>query len=436
MNTIQISALTTRTIGEICDESGGDVQTGPFGSQLHASDYVSAGVPVVMPVNIIDGRISNDGIARIALKDHQRLEKYHLHTGDIVYARRGDIGRCALVTENEHGWLCGTGCLRIRFNNPLVDNRVVAYYLGLPSSRDVVFSMAVGTTMPNLNTTILRGVPIHLPPLHVQHRIANIIGSLDDKIELNRQMNESLEQLAMALYKHWFVDFGPFQDGEFVESELGMIPAGCEVVRLSDYCDRITDGSHWSPQEEQLGDKRIATVKNMGKYSLDLESCKIISDDDYNRLIGEGCRPSRGDVLFSKDGTIGRIHFVALEEDVVLLSSIAIFRAKREFSPSYLWAYLSNPATLQMIRDGYVTGSALPRVVLKDFKRAPVLLPPDGILRSFEDKIAPLLNLITANEEEGKQLRRTRNYLLPRLLSGEIELGEAEEQVEEVRTHG
>ena len=276
---------------------------------------------------------------------------------------------------------------------------------------------------------------VALPPLGVQNKIANFLGALDDKIELNRQMNETLEQMAMALYKHWFVDFGPFQDGEFVESELGPIPKEFSVFRLSDYCERITDGSHWSPKED-MGDKRIATVKNMGNYSLNLSSCKTISDDDYSRLVSEGCRPQRDDVLFSKDGTIGRVNIAMGIEDVAVLSSIAIFRAREEYSSAYLWAYLRSPATLRMIRDGYVTGSALPRVVLKDFKRAPILLPSSFELGRFDTQIAPVIRLITKNENESADLVTIRDYLLPRLLSGEIELREAEETVEEALVHG
>src|SRR5205823_15132048 len=97
-----------RTLGEISDEVDGVIQTGPFGSQLHESDYVKSGVPVVMPKNIIDGRVSTEGIACISERDAKRLERHLLDIGDIVYGRRGDIGRRALIRERERGWLCGT----------------------------------------------------------------------------------------------------------------------------------------------------------------------------------------------------------------------------------------------------------------------------------------------------------------------------------------
>src|SRR5437660_561531 len=105
--------VITRTLGAICDEVGGIIRTGPFGSQLHESDYRDGGLPVVMPKDIVSGRIVVDGIARIGPEDANRLSQHKLKKGDIVYGRRGDIGRRALITDREDGWLCGTGCLRI-----------------------------------------------------------------------------------------------------------------------------------------------------------------------------------------------------------------------------------------------------------------------------------------------------------------------------------
>jgi type I restriction enzyme S subunit len=103
-----------QTLGEICDEVNGVIQTGPFGSQLHESDYIPAGVPVVMPKNIVDGRVSKEDIAQISDENAKRLGRHVLLAGDIVYGRRGDIGRRALITEREDGWFCGTGCLTAR----------------------------------------------------------------------------------------------------------------------------------------------------------------------------------------------------------------------------------------------------------------------------------------------------------------------------------
>src|SRR5437660_4171081 len=148
--------IATRTLGEICDTVGGIIRTGPFGSQLHESDYTEEGIPVVMPKNIVDGKVSVEGIARIDEADVARLVQHKLHKGDIVYGRRGDIGRRALVTEKEEGWLCGTGCLRISLGNSILDPLFLYYFLGQPKVVEWIFNQAIGATMPNLNTEIIR----------------------------------------------------------------------------------------------------------------------------------------------------------------------------------------------------------------------------------------------------------------------------------------
>ena len=197
------------TLGEVCRRGGGSIQTGPFGSQLHASDYVADGIPFVMPTNIGENRIIEDGIAPITKEDADRLEKHKLRPGDIVYSRRGDVEKRALIREHEDGWLCGSGCMKVRFGSGVVDPLFAAMYLGHPAVRNWIARHAVGATMPNLNTSVVSSVPFALPPVTEQKKIAEVLGALDDKIELNRRMNATLEATARALFKAWFVDFEP-----------------------------------------------------------------------------------------------------------------------------------------------------------------------------------------------------------------------------------
>src|SRR5712692_11031505 len=155
--------LARHSLGEICDKVGGIIRTGPFGSQLHESDYKEEGIPVVMPKNIVDGKISIEGIARISEDDGARLAQHKLRRGDIVYGRRGDIGRRALITAKEDGWICGTGCLRISLGSTVLDPGYLHYYLGQPMVVGWIANQAVGATLPNLNTGILRSVAITYP---------------------------------------------------------------------------------------------------------------------------------------------------------------------------------------------------------------------------------------------------------------------------------
>jgi type I restriction enzyme S subunit len=170
---------TVRLSQIVVNDNG--LQTGPFGSQLHACDYTDAGVPVVMPKDIIGGGITDSTVARIPeeLANSSSLRKHRLRIGDIVFSRRGDIGRCGLVETTHQGWLCGTGCLRVRpceLVEPAFLNHRIRYHETLAWLND----NAVGQTMLNLNTAILGSVPLSLPPLHEQKKIAEILSQLDN----------------------------------------------------------------------------------------------------------------------------------------------------------------------------------------------------------------------------------------------------------------
>ena len=309
------------TLGEACAQSGGDIQTGPFGSQLHASDYVAWGIPSIMPQNLGDDTISTEGIAYIRQEDAERLSRYLVRPGDIVYSRRGDVTKRALVGKEHDGWLCGTGCLRVRFGNNQVNPRYVFYYLGHPLVRDWISRHAIGATLPNLNTSILSALPFVVPPSVEQRAIAHILGTLDDKIELNRQVNETLEALARALFKSWFVDFDPVKRNQarkrgetvqsaealakvdalfpdsFQDSPLGKIPRGWSVHRLDDiahFLNGLALQKYPPDGKESLPVIKIAQLRKGNTEGADQAAADIPSE-----YVVED-----GDVLFSWSGSL------------------------------------------------------------------------------------------------------------------------------------
>ena len=237
------------SLGDLCDQESG-VQTGPFGSQLHQKDYVLVGTPILTVEHLGENRVTHQDIPRVTDHDRERLSKYILRKGDIVFSRVGSVDRRALVSEAEEGWLFSGRCLRVRPDPNKIDPGYLSYFFGLPSFQEYVRSIAVGATMPSLNTKILSDVVIVHPSLPEQRAIAHVLGTLDDKIELNRRINEILEEMARALFKSWFVDFDPvrakmegrdtdlpkhiadlFPD-RMAESKLGEIPEGWEVTTL------------------------------------------------------------------------------------------------------------------------------------------------------------------------------------------------------------
>lgn len=163
----------------LCEGKAG-IQTGPFGSQLHKEDYSDEGVPVVMPKNMADMKIREEGIARIPTELAAAMPRHILRDGDVVYGRRGDIGRRAFVTHREDGWFCGTGCLRIRPDRSKISPRYLFDALGVPKTDGAIKGRAHGATMPNLSAGLMKSVPVFLPEKIVQERYAGLVDPLFD----------------------------------------------------------------------------------------------------------------------------------------------------------------------------------------------------------------------------------------------------------------
>ena len=188
-------------LSEVVDQSGG-LQTGPFGSQLHASDYAPEGIPVLMPRDLVGNVICSASAARVSQEKAAQLARYQLRAGDIILARRGQIGRCALVTSAEDGWVCGTGCLRIRPATTSVCSEFLIQLLQWQGTVGWLMANAVGQTMKNLSMRILAELPIGLPPLVIQERIAEILASVDETISATRLVIEKNATIKRGLLSH------------------------------------------------------------------------------------------------------------------------------------------------------------------------------------------------------------------------------------------
>lgn len=429
------------TLGDVCHRNGGSIQTGPFGSQLHASDYVAHGVPSIMPQNIGDNRVLPDGIARISEEDAHRLARYRVRAGDIVYSRRGDLERRALIRETENEWLCGTGCLRVRVGKGEVDPEYTSYYLAHPVVRAWIVRHAVGATMLNLNTSILGALPFAFPPVLNQVVIARILGTLDDKIELNRRMNETLEEIARTLFRSWFVDFDPVRakaEGQepfgmdemtaglfpdsLQESVVGELPRGWAATSL-DKVAHFLNGlplQKYPPRGDGLD---LPIIKIAQLRSRSTASCDMANGD-----VPELYRIQNGDILFSWSGT--------LEVDLWCSGDGALnqhlFKVTSADYPNWLilqWLCYHLP-TFRRIASSKAT--TMGHIQRHHIAEAVVAIPPPRLLSRLSTTFQPLLDLVVENRLQNLTLAGLRDALLPKLLSGEIRVREAERVVEAV----
>ncbi|MCG2583512.1 restriction endonuclease subunit S [Massilia sp. TS11] len=417
------SEWLTTTLGAVCAEQRGMIQTGPFGSQLHASDYVAEGIPVVMPANIgADGGISEEGIARIQPHDVERLLQHKLQLGDVVFSRRGDVTRNALVEPHQVGWLCGTGCLKVRLGNEQIANaRFISYCLRLPETKDWLVRHAVGATMPNLNTAILSAVPLTIPPLAEQRKITSVLGALDDRITLLRETNATLEAIAQALFKSWFVDFDPVrakQQGQapegmdeataalfpdsFEESELGLVPKGWSPQRLD------------SILELRYGKALKATDRVSGIVPV-YGSGGITGFHNKALVTGPG-------VIVGRKGTIGSLYW----EDSPFFPIDTVFYVISKVPLTYSYYLLKTLSLNEMNTD-----AAVPGLNRENVYRLKVAIPNTEAIHCFNEIVGVLRKSIGHNNEHAECLTHLRDTLLPRLISGQLRLPESVEQVEE-----
>jgi len=355
--------------------------------------------------------------------DLELPENKYCYKGDLLYA--WSCGFAPYIWEGDktiyhyHIW-------KLIENKEILDRKFLYYYLIINTKRFV--GGIHGSVMVHLTKKDMENQILKVPSLPTQQKIANILSSLDDKIEVNRRINEQLEELAQALFKSWFVDFEPFKDGEFVESELGMIPEGWKVGTLGEVCNKITDGSHYSPKDNPNSNIPMLSVKDMQKYSFDYSKAKHIDEEEFAKMKSNDCVPLVNDILVAKDGSYLKEIFICRNEiKQAILSSIAIFRANKSIIyPIVLLCVLKSPRTLKNVSENYVSGSALPRIVLKDFKRYNIIIPPIDCQERFNDIISSIYDKIYANEEEITHLTNLRDTLLPKLMSGEIDVDEVE----------
>ena len=178
--------VMTKTLSNLAD-----IQTGPFGSQLHKEDYVEKGTPIVTVEHLGEKRFTEQNLPCVSNEDKERLSKYVLREGDIVFSRVGSVDRCSYVSQEYDGWMFSGRCLRVRLLEE-IDAQYLYYFFTLETTKQFVRGIATGATMPSINTKFMGEVPIVYPTINEQRKIASILTSLDDKIELNKKINENL----------------------------------------------------------------------------------------------------------------------------------------------------------------------------------------------------------------------------------------------------
>ena len=357
--------------------------------------------------------------------------------GDVLVAKDGSYLKQIFVCKEtrDEGVLSSIAIFR---PNTLVDPFFLCYLLKSPEVYNYIANNCVsGSALPRIVLKDFKEVKLRVPSFTRQKEIVSILKSLDDKIEVNKQINDNLEQQAQALFKSWFVDFEPFfakqsgkaerKDGEFVESELGMIPKGWKVEKIGDLPINVTDyvanGSFASLKENV----KLYSSPNYAYFirNTDLKSGNFeVYVDKHSYDFLSKSTLYGGEIIISNVGDVGSVHLCPyLDKPMTLGNNIIMVKPKSDNYSYYLyilfkWAYGND---LIMSIKG---GSAQPKFNKTDFKSLKIVIPKENIIEKFHFVISPLFNKMKIVNSETKSLAELRDTLLPRLMSGELKVND------------
>lgn len=424
------------TIQEFVDRGEVALKTGPFGTQLHASDYVEHGTPVINVRNIGFGSIVPEKLEYISDQTVRRLESHLLKANDIVFGRKGAVERHAFIRSTHDKWFQGSDCLRLRAESSNLVPRFLSYcFLTEDHKQWIMNQCSHGATMASLNQAILCRIPLRLPPPSIQRRIASILSAYDDLIENNTRRIQILEEMAQRIYREWFVHFRfpGHENVKMVESELGLIPEGWNIRSLGDLTSLVTKGT----TPTTLGKQFTSLGVNFVKVESIAESGTIIMnklakiDNETHELLRRS-QLCKDDILFSIAGAIGRVALVPFRVlPANTNQALAIIRCADLDFVTYLLATVRSPL-FQNFNSGRVVQTAQANVSLSILKSAPILVPPKSLCSKFQALAEPILRFVDVLASKNENLRTTRDFLLPKLISGEVSVDATEEAQEAV----
>ena len=369
--------------------------------------------------NLKDGRISiKNDTKRVPYSEANKYKK-PLNNRTILVSINGTIGNVAKYRDEK----CILGKSACFFNvKENVDLNFIYYVVANQQFKNTITQLATGTTIKNVSLETMRNYTFCIPPLSIQKQIGKILSSFDDKIELNRRINDNLEQQAQALFKSWFVDFEPFKEGKFVDSELGMIPESWRVCS-AETIFKINIGKT-PPRKEQQWFTNINNGNVKWVSISDLGSNEIFIEDSKEYLTKEAIAKfniivvPEDTILVSFKLTVGRVGISNCE--LTTNEAVARFYLPKSYFREYTYLSLKN---YNYARLGS-TSSIATAVNSKIIKNMKLLIPPVTIISEFSKRINPLFNAIRIYENEIRNLSKIRNTLLPKLMFGELKIND------------
>lgn len=410
-------------IEEIADVVGGGTPS------TKVPQYYGGNIPWLTPKDLTNytNRFIARGERNITKEGLSNSSARMVPKHTILLTSRAPIGYMAIAAND----VCTNQGFKSIVVNPQKADFNFVFYL-LKANMEYIKSYGTGTTFAEISASVVKNLKFKLPDLPTQTAIAEILSSLDDKIELNNKINQELENLAQTLFKQWFIDFEfpnengePYKSsgGEMVESELGEIPKGWEVKPITDFIE-VKDGTHDSPKQCENGHYLI-TSKHLKNSFIDFDSAYKISNEDFVN-VNKRSKVDKHDILITMIGTVGNLYYVGNEPNYAI-KNIGLFKSSSNKTFSiYLYEYLKSSFISEYYRVR-LAGSTQQYLTLKALRETPIIYN-EKVVSEFVVAIKEMRHTIINNSNENKELTNLRDTLLPKLISGELEVAEVMEE--------
>ena len=396
------------------------IQPGPFGSQLHNSDYSETGTPIIMPKDMINGHISHTNLIHVGDVHISRLSRHQVHKGNIMVARKGDVRKCVFITEKEDGWMTGSDCLKVALNEEVCFPKFIYYQLRSPFIGKWLETISIGATMSSLNTGLLSGIEVFLPPITVQKTILDILSAYDDLIENNQKQIKLLEEVAQRLYKEWFIDFR-FPGHESTPIRNG-IPEGWERKAFSEVFSYVRGRSYSS---KELSDEGIlmANLKNIrafGGYNRGAEK-RYIGEYKDSQLL------SAGDIIMGvTDMTqerrlVGHVAVVPAVKEPMVFSMDLIKLLPTTCPKSFLYSAMQFGGLSDRISP-LANGVNVLHLKPEAMMNLKMVISDETTMLKYDEVFSAIQRKIELLQDQSAVAEEARDRLLPKLMSGEIEV--------------
>ena len=454
----------TYTVEEIAADQPNALSTGPFGSAISSKFFQESGVPVIRGGNLsanVDCRLSDDGLVFVSLEKAKEFSRSVVRKGDLIFTCWGTINQVGFLDGSSkfEEYIISNKQMKLTPDPEKADPQYLYYIFSSPAKQTEILNNGIGAAVPGFNLGQLKKHIIQLPPIEVQKQVAEFLGLFDRKIELNRQINQTLEQIAQAVFKSWFVDFEPvkakieanvsgrdperaamcaisskadaeldrlppeqrqylatttalFPD-ELVESELGFIPKGWEIDNVYKISDVVYGAPFASKKfnSEGIGKPliRIRDLKNE-------EPCVFTAE-----IHPKGYLVQPGDIVVGMDGEFRA--YLWGGELAWLNQRVCVFKPRKGFAPAFVRCNIM-PCLASV--EATETATTVIHLGKNDIDRFQVIIPKPSIMATFGSVVDPIYSQIVSNKQSSRTLAKLRDTLLPKLLSGEVSISQAD----------